>query len=77
MQRDRKYILTQESQLIEELDVRQYDEEELCGQLRNDLRRLFREADGKKDPLSSKIVADIDQWLKSELKMAIEKQEYL
>ena len=42
-----------------------------------DLRRLFTEAERKKgNPLSKRIVDNIDEWLRDELKVMIDEQIY-
>jgi HEPN domain-containing protein len=40
-------------------------------EFRHDLRRLFEEAETRTDPVSRRIVKNIDYWLKKELNFAI------
>jgi HEPN domain-containing protein len=49
----------------------------VTAEVSHDLRRLFREAETRADPVSQRIVENIDEWLRKELKMAIEEQLYL
>ena len=51
---------------VEEADYSWMTEE-----LEGDLKKLFKEAENKKDSVSKKIVDNIDEWLRSELKHTI------
>ena len=52
------------------------DEEDLFYEMSFDLKKLFKEAREKKgDPISKRIVDNLDDWLKSEIEEAIEEQE--
>ena len=51
---------------------------EMHRQVSKDLRKLFSEADKNKgDPVSKRIVENIDFWLRNQLKMAIDEQLYV
>ena len=56
-------------ELAEELDL---DDAVVKTELGNDLKRLLREAKEGKDPVSYRIVENIDDWLRYELNVAIE-----
>jgi hypothetical protein len=58
--------------MIENINEDEIDGVELKKELKNDLTRLLREAKKKKgDPITKKIVENIDPWLITELEYAI------
>ena len=73
--RDNKYLIAEESSMLEEISAEQIDEKELNYELSHDLKKLFKEAKKKKDIISQKIVENIDEWLSIELQSAIDEQE--
>ena len=48
--------------------IEEADFEWMCDEFEGDLKKLFREADGKENSISRKIVENIDEWLRDELK---------
>jgi ATP-dependent Lon protease len=66
-----------ESQMIEIVDPdSEKVDEDIYVELEYDLRKLFKEARAKKgDPISKRIVGNIDDWLRSELEIAIDEYE--
>ena len=61
---DRKKIVINESKMISDLE--EADEEWISNELEGDLNTLFTEArKSKGDPISKKIVQNMDGWLKS------------
>lgn len=63
--------------MIELADKLDLDDAVVIAELGNDLKRLLREAKEGEDPVSRRIVENIDDWLRYELNVAIEDLERL
>ena len=62
--------------MIEIVDANEKVDEEIFVELEYDLRKLFKEARvHKADPVSRCIVENIDEWLRTELEIAIDEFE--
>ena len=62
--------------MIEIVDANEKVDEEIFVELEYDLRKLFKEARAHKaDPVSKRIVENIDEWLRTELEIAIDEFE--
>ena len=63
-------------EMTEKMDDEEFDEDQLFDELEGDLKKLFKEANKKNgDPVSKRIVEQMDDWLKSELQIAIDDYE--
>ena len=61
--REHKMHIANQSSMIRVLDSP--DEEWISDQFEGDLKQLFKEANKKGDPISKKILNNIDDWLRS------------